>query len=129
MNPSYQYVFLELLWVNPLLSVHNVAVPLHHTHQFGTLATEVPTSMHPYIAKPLKKREGKGSHKLNEMCDCAVVITACSNCWYKIPGWQSIGVLADYKAFSNLVDISILLWFTYLYNEGFVADAGCHVDC
>ena len=59
MNLSYQYVFLELLWVNPLLSVHNIAVPLHHTHQLGTLATEVPTSMHPYIAKPLKER-GKG---------------------------------------------------------------------
>ena len=64
MNPSYQYVFLELFWVNPFLSVHNVAVPLHHTHQLGTLTTEIPTSMHTYIAKPLK-REGKWSHKLH----------------------------------------------------------------
>ena len=69
MNSSYQYVFLKLLWVNPLLSVHNVAINLHHTDQLGTLSTEIPTSMHTYIAKSLK-RERKWSHEI----ECAVLM-------------------------------------------------------
>ena len=51
---SYQFIVFQLLWVNAVLKVDNVAIFLHDTHQLGPIPMQVTAGVQTHIPKPLE---------------------------------------------------------------------------